>query len=80
MNATTERELSPYTIRIRIAHTFTQRAGWKHETSIDLTGNANDPVDVEAQVEHWLRRADDLARAESRTRNTIDGYTEAEAA
>ena len=64
----------PYTVRIRIAHTFSERRGWKHEASVDLTGNANDPVDVDAQLEERLRRADDIARAESRRRNTIDGY------
>ena len=73
-------DLSPYAVRIRIAHTFTIKGGWKHETTVDLTGNANDPVDVEAQLADWLRRADDLARAESRTRNTIDHFTESEAA
>lgn len=80
MSWNSDQEPSPYTVRIRIAHSFTQRSGWRADTTIDLTGNANDVMDVEQQVEHWLRRADDLARAESRTRNTIDGYTDQEAA
>ncbi len=80
MNATTERELSPYIVRIRIAHSFTAKSGWRGETTVELTGNANDPVDVEQQLESWLRKADDLARAESRTRNTIDGVSDQEAA
>ena len=66
-----------YTVRIRIAHTFSERRGWKHETSVDLTGNANDPIDVDQQLEERLRRADDIARQEARRRNKIDGFDDA---
>lgn len=66
--------INGHQVRVRIAHSFTRSGGWKHETTVDLTGNANDPIDIEQQLTAWLRRIDDLARAESRTRNTIDGF------
>ena len=72
-----EHEPRPYSVRVRIAHTFTEKRGWRHETSVDLTGNANDPIDIDRQLEERLRRADDLGRAESRRRNLIDGMGQA---
>jgi hypothetical protein len=64
--------INGHQIRVRVAHTFAQRSGWRHETTVDLTGNANDPVDVLAQLEYWMREVDNRARAEARTRNDID--------
>lgn len=68
----TEREMSPYSVRVRVAHEFTAKRGWTHSTTIDLTGSANDPVDVLAQLDYWMREVDNRARAEARTRNDID--------
>jgi len=67
----------PHTVRIRISHEFTAKGGWRHSTSVDLTGNANDPVDIDQQLEERLRRADDIARQEARRRNKIDGFDDA---
>ena len=69
--------MRPYTVRTRIAHTFSERRGWKHETSVEVTGNANDVLDHELQLEERMRRADDLARTEARRRNKIDGFDDA---
>jgi len=69
--------MRPYTVRTRIAHTFSERRGWKHETSVEVTGNANDVLDHELQLEERMRRADDLARMEARRRNKIDGFDDA---
>lgn len=69
--------INGHQVRIRIGHTFTQKGGWKHDSTVDITGNANDPIDVERQIESWLRRVDDLGRAESRTRNRIDRFEDA---
>lgn len=73
----TEREMSPYSIRLRVAHEFTAKRGWTHSTTVDLTGNANDPTDVLAQLDYWLREIDNRARAETRTRNSIDRFDDA---
>jgi hypothetical protein len=69
--------INGHQVRLRIAHTFTKSGGWRHESTVDLTGNANDPTDVLAQLDYWLREVDNRARAESRTRNTIDRFDDA---
>jgi hypothetical protein len=66
----------PYTVRTRIAHTWTEKRGWRHESTVEVSSNAHDPIDHAALVAEYLRKADDLARAETRTRNVIDGYNE----
>jgi hypothetical protein len=71
--------INGHQVRLRIAHTFTKSGGWRAETTVDLTGNANDPTDVLAQLDYWLREVDNRARAESRTRNTIDRFDDAAA-
>jgi hypothetical protein len=66
----------PYTVRTRIAHSHTEKRGWRHESTVEVSSNAHDPIDHAALVAEYLRKADDLARAETRTRNVIDGYNE----
>jgi hypothetical protein len=66
----------PYTVTTRIAHTWTEKRGWRHETTVTLSSNAMDPVDHDKALAEYLRAADDRARAETRTRNVIDGYNE----
>jgi hypothetical protein len=67
----------PYTVRTRISHTFTHKGGWRHETTVELSSNAMDPTDHELALQRYLRKADDLARQETRTRNTIDRFEDA---
>lgn len=67
-----EPELTPNTMRWRIKHEWTKSGGWRWETSVELVGVATDVIDFENQIEHALRRIDDLARAEARTRESID--------
>jgi hypothetical protein len=64
-----------YTVRTRIAHKLTAK-GWHYETTVELTSNSLDTMDHAGSLKEYLRQADDLARAETRTRNVIDGYNE----
>lgn len=64
-------------IRARISHKFTQSKGWQIETTtVEVVGDANDPVDFDRFLEERLMAADDKARAEVRRRNKIDGFNE----
>jgi hypothetical protein len=67
----------PYTVRTRIAHEFNTKRGWTHSTTVELSSNALDPMDHELALQKYLRRADDLARQEARTRNSIDRFDDA---
>jgi hypothetical protein len=67
----------PYTVRTRIAHEFNTKRGWTHSTTVELSSNAMDPTDHELALQRYLRKADDLARQETRTRNTIDRFEDA---
>jgi hypothetical protein len=61
-------------IRARISHKFTQAKGWQFETTVEVVGDANDPVDFDRYLEDRLIAADNTARAEVRRRNKIDGF------
>ena len=67
----------PYTVRTRINHTYTAKGGWRHETTVELSSNAQDPVDHARALEMYLRQADNMARQEARARNTIDKFEDA---
>ena len=62
----------PNTLRYRVNHTWTKSAGWRWETTVELVGLATDVIDIDDQLERALRRVDDLARAEAKTRTQID--------
>jgi hypothetical protein len=64
----------PRAVYTRIAHTFTQKNGWRHETTVSVTSNADDPIDHAELIGLYLNRADDAGRAESKRRNAIDGW------
>jgi len=64
-------------IRARISHKFTQSKGWQFETTVEVVGDANDPVDFDRFLEERLMAADDIARQEARRRNKIDGFDDA---
>ena len=62
----------PNTLRFRVNHTWTERRGWRWETTVELVGVAADVLDLNNQLERAMRRIDDLARAEAKTRDDID--------
>jgi hypothetical protein len=68
-----------YVVRTRIAHTYSKTSGWRHETTVELSSNAMDPKDHEIALTQYMRKADDLARQEARTRNTIDRFEDSAA-
>lgn len=63
---------APNTLRFRVNHTWTERRGWRWETTVELVGVAADVIDLDNQLERAMRRIDDLARAEAKTRDDID--------
>ena len=67
----------PNTLRYRVNHTWTKSSGWRFETTVEIVGLATDVIDIDEQLERALRRLDDLARAEARTRTQIDEQDEA---
>ena len=62
----------PNTLRYRVNHVWTKSSGWRFETTVEIVGLATDVIDIDDQLERALRRVDDLARAEARTRTQID--------
>lgn len=67
-----EREIQPNTLRFRVHHSRTERGPWRYDTTVELVGIAADVIDLDNQIERAMRRIDDLARAEARTRDRID--------
>lgn len=67
-----DRTLPPNTLRYRISHSYTQKAGWKWETTVELVGVATDLVDLHELLEAEVREVDNIARAEARTRDRLD--------
>lgn len=64
------------TIRLRISHTHTQRAGWQHETTVEIfAALPGDPESIAAlgsELTWWQQRVDEIGRTESVRRNALD--------
>src|SRR5690349_19498973 len=49
-------EPGPNTLRYRVNHTWTERKGWRWETTVELVGIAGDVIDLDNQLERAMRR------------------------
>lgn len=61
-------------VRVRANHSRTQKAGWGHETTVEITGTAD--AELLARLQELLHAVDDVARAETHRRNRLDAGVE----
>lgn len=66
-----ERTINDVTYRFRVNHARTQRSGWQHETTTEITGGG-DPGVLLQQMRGLLAEVDQVAREETARRNRID--------
>lgn len=61
-------------VRVRINHSRTQKAGWSHETTIEVDEySAPDGANLYRLCKELMQDIDTLAREESARRNSLDG-------
>lgn len=60
--------------RIRVNHSRTAKDGWRHETTVEVTGTNHD--DLLSRMREMLVLVDDEARIESARRNRVDAGVE----
>lgn len=71
-----ESSTTPPTIRVRISHARTQKEGWRcHETTIEVTGSANDYADMLDDIPDMLSDAHHAGLDEANRRNQVEGFT-----
>jgi hypothetical protein len=70
----TSASIAPPTIRIRINHDKTQK-GWRcNETTVEVTGSANDYASMSADLADILAHAHADGLAEANRRNALEGF------
>lgn len=62
-----------FQIRVRANVSKTQKEGWKHETSVEVTAGIESDGLIEAQLAYWLSKADAIGKVEADRRNARDG-------
>lgn len=66
-------------IRIRVSHKYTQRDGWRHETTVEISAPDN-PEALTRLLTHYERLTDEIGRDENEARNMSDQLSKAVAA
>lgn len=61
-------------IRTRVGHSRTQKEGWKHETTVEITFDpeTDNAAQVGRMYDNWFKVLDDMGAAEAARRNAFD--------